>query len=1050
MAASEALRRFLAGLGLEDYAEALGAERIEPEDLPLLSDEDLRSLGLPLGPRRRLQRALTEQPPAPPVAPQGPAAPERPAMSVPDQERRNLTILFCDMANSTSAAVALDPEDLRTRFRTFRAACTAAIEAEEGFAAHRLGDGIMAYFGYPAASEDAAICAVRAGHEIVARVGRLEAPGGRMSVRVGIATGLTVIEDFRDSMVERDEIATGATLALASRMQSMAEPGQVLLADTTRRLLRDQFALRSLGHQKLKGFSEPEEVWLSEGPRAGTTPGQGPEHDRMVGRRAERDRLLKAWEACRAGVGGAIVIEGDAGVGKSRLLAEVAQAGRETGSLISLQCQRHRHGATLHPVTDWLEKAARDVEGGLAALPGVTPETAPLLGTLMGGETGLPPPPADDPRPLQDSILAAVTSLLSTPPPDAAAPCRMVLVEDLHWADEATRTMLGRLVERVSDEPVLLVGTARPKSGYSAPEGVETIGLSPLPPEATEALIARQTGAEALTPGLRRVIAERSGGVPLFAEELTRAMLESPANGSEVPFTLQDTLMARLDRLGHGKPLAQLGALFGREFSHELLAACTDMDGETLQQGLAALTDSDLVAVSDNGGRIYTFRHSLIRDVAYDSMLRTRRINLHRLVAGVIGERFPQLARSQPERQAHHYTEAGDFGQAVPHWEQAAELALTKGSSEAAAEYFGTALSLLERTPSSAQRTETEITLRVRLNMALTVTTGFSSAATEENLARLETLYDELKPDPAALQLLWSNAMSALVKSDLVRARSATLQLERLSRQASLPNATRLPDRLLGYISLLEGETEQAEAFFGRVFDGYAPDGPDPILQGHPFDVLAASLSQYAILKALRDDPAAVEDCQRRAMQRLESFDSPATTFQVLVHLCVARFEMEDHDRVPPLVAGLREVVDKNGIVPLYVEIWEGWLQARAGDLEGGLHAMEVAQTQRQQYGLWMPGCTLLRVRLLADAGRHDAALELLNRCDTEIARYRHAYLRPEALRRRALSRRAQGAPAIEVRDLLERAAGSARRQGMLRFERLAREALSGLRSAPV
>lgn len=1041
MAASEALRRFLAGIGLEDYADALGAERIEPGDLPLLSDEDLASLGLPLGPRRRLQRALKEHPP--------PKAPEKPPLSVPDQERRNLTILFCDMANSTSAAVALDPEDLRTRFRTFRAACTAAIEAEEGFAAHRLGDGIMAYFGYPAASEDAAICAVRAGHEIVAAVRRLEAPGGPMSVRVGIATGLTVIEDFRDAQIDRDEIATGATLALASRMQSMAEPGQVLLADTTRRLLRDQFALRSLGHQKLKGFSKPEEVWLSEGPRAGRAPGHVPGPDRMVGRRAERDRLLKAWEACRAGAGSAILIEGDAGVGKSRLLAEVARAGREAGTLVSLQCQRHRHGATLHPVSDWLEKVARDVEGGLAALPGVTPESAPLLGTLVGAETGLPPP-SEDPKTLQDSILGAVTSLLSTPPPEAETPCRMVLVEDLHWADEATRALLGRLLERTSNDPILVVGTARPRAGYSLPDGVEVIGLSPLPPEATEALVARQSGAEALTPGLRRVIAERSGGVPLFAEELTRAMLESPASGSEVPFTLQDTLMARLDRLGHGKPLAQLGALFGRQFSHELLAACTDMDGETLQEGLAALTESDLVAVTDNGERTYTFRHSLIRDVAYDSMLRTRRVHLHRLVAGVIGERFPQLARSQPERQAHHYTEAGDYAKAVPHWERAAELALTKGASEAAAEYFGTALSLLERTPNSAQRTETEITLRVRLNMALTVTTGFSSTATEENLARLETLYDELKPDPAALQLLWSNAMSALVKSDLVRAKAATLQLERLARQASLPNATRLPDRLLGYISILEGETEQAEAFFGRLFEGYAPDGLDPILQGHPFDVLAASLSQYAILKALRDDPEAVEDCERRAMDRLESFESPATTFQVLVHLCIARFEMEDHDRVPPLIAGLREVVDKNGIVPLYVEIWEGWLRARSGDLEGGLRAMEVAQTQRQQYGLWMPGCTLLRVQLLAEAGRHDAALEVLNRCDTEIARYRHAYLRPEAMRRRALSRRALGAPASEVRDLLERAAETARQQGTRRFERLACEALSGLRAAPV
>ncbi len=1022
---SDRLRSFLETHGLADYLELFLKERIEPEDIPLLSDEDLVGLGLPLGPRRRLLRAVADAGSASTV-----------------HERRNLTVLFCDMVDSTVQATRLDPEDLQTRFHDFRAACEAAIAESDGFIANSFGDGLMAYFGYPAVLEDAALCAVRAGLGLVERCGQLRTCGGAVAVRVGIASGLTVIETRRALRGAPEEVATGATLALAARLQAEAGPGEVVVSDSTRRLVQGTVQMSALGARSLKGFSERLAVWRVEGLASSPLRDSG----ELLGRDAERAVLFRMMAGLSGSGGGAVLIEGEAGIGKSRLLGELAHAAPAGAEVVRLQCSRAAQTATLRPVLEWLERVvagAEDPMVALSALPGATPDNLAVLARMAGVAAASDTEQLAG-KDLRGAVVEAAVAILA----GETGGARLLLVEDLHWADAETRRLLRRLAACAGSRGLLLAATTRPRPGVSF-DAFHRIALAPLDAESTISLIAAQEGAEALSAEVREIIVTRSCGVPLFAEELTRALLEAPetpmAVGGEVPFTLQDTLMARLDRLPHGKSVAQMVALIAPSVSRPLLHACCDMSDQHVDSGLEELLTANLLERQPGSADTFGFRHVLMRDTAYGSLLLSRRAALHLKVARTMETAFPELAEQRPEAVAAHFAMASDTAAAGRFWEKAADQALARATPASAVGFFERALAMLEQQPASASRNSRAIALRIRLNMALTVTTGFASHETEHNLASMAELFDGHVPGESALQLLWSRSMSALVRADLVLARRSALQFDHAARRSGLRDTLRMAQRFLGYVSILEGELPAAETLFHDALDGYAPEGFDPILPGHPFDVLAASLSQRAILRALQDRPEAVERDQERALSRAESFDDSATSFQVLVHLCLARFELGDSEGVLPLLTDLRRLVDRSEIAPLYINIWDGWLAARNGALDEGLAAMGAAQAAAMEYALWMPRISLLRVQLLCEAGRTVEALTLLETCDHDIERFRHFYLRSEALRLRALCRAQETADPGEVLALLDRAETIARAQGARRFERAVRRDLVGL-----
>ncbi len=871
-----------------------------------------------------------------------------------------------------------------------------------------------------------------------------------MSVRVGIASGLTVIEEARTGPGTHD-VATGATLALAARLQVLAEPGQVLVSDATRPLLRNAFDLQHLGQKSLKGFAGTEAVWLAREPARPRRllAGAGDSSTTLFGREAEAADLLAAWRDCLGGTGRAFILEGEAGIGKTRLVAKLCDAVLPDGDVLALECSSYRHGAAFHPVTDWVNAVTEHSQGPelgarLSTLAGVSRETLPLLTAIMGQALEDSEQKADALE-RQNAIIEAVVELLSP----QAGRARVLVFEDTHWADDATLEVLARLADRAREVPLLVVATTRPdvaQRDWSG--GYRKVALGPLRPEATRDMITALSAPENLPETVKRTVAERSGGVPFFVEELTRAVVEARWGGdtTAVPITLQDTLMARLDRLASGKPVAQIGALLGRSFSFELLAACSDLPEARLKAGLSELVAGNLVQPAPGVGGEYVFRHALVRDVAYGSLLHSSRVSLHGRAARIYETHFPELAKAQPERVAHHYGEAGEFRPAALHWERAAELAVSQAAPDSAIDYFNRAVALLKRLPDSAARNELEVRLRTRLNMPLTMTTGFASAATEENVSRMAELCSITEPSEGALQLLWSRCMAALVRADLVTAKTTALSMRGAVERARLPNVSRMPDRILGYVAMLEGDLDAADGHFERVLAGYAPEALDPILPGHPFDVLASSVSQRAILMALRDRPQAVDKDHSRALARARALDSPATLFQVLVHLCIAHFELGDVDRLRPLLSELREVVDRNQIAPLYIELWEGWLQAHDGDLDEGLARMARARKEGTQYPLWTPKALMLRAELLAEAHRHNDALRVLDTCDADILRLRHTYLVADAMRLRASCLGALGAPEAEVTGLLGEATEIARRQGAWRFERIAQRTLQRLR----
>jgi class 3 adenylate cyclase len=606
----------------------------------------------------------------------------------PDAERRHLTVMFCDLADSTALSTRLDPEDHREVLRAYQAACARAVSRYEGHLAQFLGDGVMAYFGYPKAHEDDAERAALAGLEIVAAVAGLSPLGVAIRARVGIASGLAVVGDKIAKGSDWEVGVVGETPNLAARLQGLAKPGEVVIGPHTRRLLGGQFEYQDLGAHTFKGFAQPLEAFRVVSAVAldsrfkalrGFNVG-------LVDRREEQ-ALLKALGA-RAARGGcqAVLIQGEAGIGKSRLAHALAEWMVESGGarLVEMQCSAHHTHSALFPAVNALRQLAF---GGRRRQGGGTPweALAQFLGETLGEEGG--------------EALPLFASLLSIPapegypvsqlPPERQALLRhllelfagcggggpvLLLMEDLHWADPSTLEFAGHLVAHGGDRRLLMLSTARPEfaPSWAAHPGATLLPLGRLPDEDAAELV-RQAACGLEGEAVEAVVA-KTDGVPLYLLEYAKAVAEAggPGGGRVIPSSLHDLLLARLDRLGEAKAVAQAAALLGREFDGQLLEAVWEHGAPSLEAGLGRLLSEALVR--PKGGparRRYEFRHALIQDAAYESLLKSRRAAAHRRIAEVAERDFPETAEAEPEWLAQHFSLAGLPGRAAAHWERA-------------------------------------------------------------------------------------------------------------------------------------------------------------------------------------------------------------------------------------------------------------------------------------------------------------------------------------------------------------------------------------------
>jgi class 3 adenylate cyclase len=737
---------WLRSLGLEHYEAAFRENEIDETVLPKLTAEDLKDLGVSIvGHRRKLLDAITAlrgDGPATRLADELPSS--RPnIVAVEDRgERRQVTVMFSDLVGSTALSARMDPEDLREIITAYQKCVVDTVRRFGGFVAKYLGDGVLAYFGYPQAHEDDAERAVRAGLEQIAAVGALKS-AATLQTRVGIATGLVVVGDLIGSGEAQERGIVGETPNLAARLQGVARPNAVVIAEGTRKLVGNLFEFEDLGAQELKGISGPVRAWAALRPSAVESRFEALRAGgltELVGRDEELDLLLRRWAKAKSGPGQVVLLSGEAGIGKSRLTAALRErlVGKPHTQLRCFCSPQHKD-SPLYPIIGQMQFAAGfthedslqaklDKLETMLAQTSTPIENAAIFADMLSlANDGRYPDLALLPQQRREKTFKALISQLCL----LARDCPVLMIfEDAHWIDPTSLDALGRIVDQIATIRVLLIMTFRPE--FEAPwigrSYVTTLTINRLAtPEILE-MIGRVIGNKFLPENLRQDIITRADGIPLFVEEITKAVMEAESEGEArktiatvpspalaVPATLHASLMARLDRLGPAKEVAQIGAAIGRDFSHALLAAIACKTEEELGASLDRLIAAGLLfrqGVPPHAN--YLFKHVLVRDAAYGTLLRSRRQELHRKIVSVLQRDFAELVVSQPEQLAHHCSEAGMIAEAIDYCLLAAQRATAAWNNVEKIAHIARGITLVEQLPSSDQRTAD---FRIRLTL---------------------------------------------------------------------------------------------------------------------------------------------------------------------------------------------------------------------------------------------------------------------------------------------------------------------------------------------
>jgi class 3 adenylate cyclase/tetratricopeptide (TPR) repeat protein len=746
---------WLQSIGLGEYAEAFARNQIDADVLPHLTERDLNDLGLPIGPRRKLLVAIR-------------GLAETTSRATP-AERRHITVLFCDLVGSTALSNRLDAEDLRAVIQTYRRAGGAAVERYGGYVAQYLGDGLMSYFGWPTAHEDDAHRAILAALVIIESLRDLKTPV-KLQVRIGIASGQVVVGDAGESEVSLPTLAIGETPNLAARLQTLAGEDQIVIAPSTRRLVGAAFELSDLGAQTLKGIAQNMHAWRVIGLAQANGRFEASHAGRLtpfVGRAAELAALLDRWERAKRGEGQAALLSGEAGIGKSRLAQVLAERLGARARQLRYQCSPYHTNSALYPVIEQLQRTAQfdrndepgakldKLESLLAARLQDAAAVAPLFATMLSIDSGdRYPPSALGPEAQKEALLRAIANyvLAASPQP------QLVMVEDAHWVDPTTQALLDLLLQRLPGQHVMLLITCRPEyePPWMAQDNRLTLVLGRMPRQEALSIVREVGGSDMLPPEVSEQILTKTEGVPLFLEEVTKAVVEgafregsAPASRQgrfsqqiAVPSTLQDSLMARLDRAGAIREVAQMAACIGRQFSRDLLAAVAPVKEQALDDALQQLVEAGVISSADAPSSIgFTFKHALLQDAAYGSLLRSRRQAIHGRIADTLLQDFPETASSAPETIAHHYTEAGSFEKAVGFWRAAAERASASFANREAIAHAHRGLQVLERLPQGDERVDAELALRMTVAACLRMLDRHDAAL--EELARALTLAEE-------------------------------------------------------------------------------------------------------------------------------------------------------------------------------------------------------------------------------------------------------------------------------------------------------------------
>jgi class 3 adenylate cyclase/predicted ATPase len=805
---------WLQSLGLERYASAFRDNDVDAAVLSELTVDDLIGLGVTsIGHRRKLLAAIAALGAEMPTVAATPAPHDAPAPA--DAERRQLTVMFCDLVGSTALSAQLDPEDLRAVIGAYHRCCAAVIERSGGFVAKYMGDGVLAYFGYPRADEHDAERAVRAGLQLVEAVAALDTVAGApVQVRVGIGTGLVVVGDLIGAGAAQEQAVVGETPNLAARLQALAEPGKVVIGPSTRRLTGGLFDYADLGAVEIKGFAAPVPASrvLRESAAEGRFAALRTAGTPLVGRDEELALLQRRWKQAKGGEGCVVLVSGEPGIGKSRLAQTLLERlSGEPHTRLRFFCSPHHQDHALYPTITQLERAAGfrredtaeqrldKLEAVLAQATDDLGEAAPLIAALLSLPTGERYPPLN--LTLQKQKEKTIRALVAQVEGLAERQPVLMLFEDAQWSDPTSLEVFDLIIDRVPTLPVLLIVTFRPEftPPWTGRPHVTSRGLNRLAPRQRAEMIVGVTGGKALPQEIAAQIIDRTDGVPLFVEELTKAVVESgiltdagdhytaagPVRALAIPTSLQASLLARLDRLAPVREVAQIGAALGRQFSHELIGAVARMPPAQLDEALAQLVGAELIyRRGTSPDAEYTFKHALVQDAAYSTLLRSRRQQLHARIAGTLEERFPDIVAAQPALLAHHCTEAGLTEKAIEYWLAAGRQAWGRSAAAEAVALLHRGLTLVPALPDGDWRRETELDLRIALGPALIMNRGWAAPELAEVYSRARELASTLNRPRALLFALWGQVTDHWARADLKRAQRLAVELRELGETA--------------------------------------------------------------------------------------------------------------------------------------------------------------------------------------------------------------------------------------------------------------------------
>jgi class 3 adenylate cyclase/tetratricopeptide (TPR) repeat protein len=874
--AMQQIADWLKKLGMSEYTERFVENHIDESIVRELTDQDLKDLGVvSLGHRRKLLRAIQElgKTSTPVTATKSEAVATTVRIPQDAAERRQLTVMFCDLVGSTALSARLDPEELREIIGAYHRCCTELVERNGGFVARYMGDGVLVYFGYPQAHEHDAERAVRAGLALVEELPKLKtAAGVPLQVRVGIATGLVVVGDLIGGGSVQEHEVVGETPNLAARLQALAEPCTVVISSSTRRLTGGLFDYRDLGAVALKGFAETVRAWQALGAsaaesrfkalRASTTP--------LVGRAEEISLLLRRWEQAKGGEGSVVLLSGEPGIGKSRIAETILERlSGEPYTRLRLFCSPHHQDTALYPSITQLERAAwfrRDdtdeqrltrLEAVLALAANDLGEAVPLLAGLLLIPTGDRYPVLDlTPQKRKEKTLRALVAQVEGL---AARQPVLLVVEDVHWADPSSLELFELIVERASSLPLLAIVTFRPEfvPPWVGRSQVTLVSLSRLSRRLCAEMIEHVTGGKVLPREIADQITGRTDGVPLFIEELTKAVVESgllveagdryvatgPVTSLAIPTSLQESLLARLDRLASTSDVAQIAAALGRQFSHELISAVAALPRQQLDDALAQLVNAELIFRRGMAPDAeYTFKHALVQEAAYGTLLRSRRQQLHARIATTLEDQFPEIVVAQPALLARHCAEAGLAEKAVVYWLKAGQQALARSATTEAAAQLRKGLNVLDGLPDGPGRQQLELDLQLALGYALIAAKGFSAPEVGAVLVRARALADQIDRPECLGRVLFGQCTFHRNRGEYQLALALAEQVEKIGEARNDVTMQLMGRSASGFTRLFLGDFVAARALLERCL-GLA----DPALRsGEVLDLYAEILASLA------------------------------------------------------------------------------------------------------------------------------------------------------------------------------------------------------------